>query len=348
MASDYTNTYNTTARTTVTVDDMIRFAYKEAGKLSEEITPEYVNDARLALWYILINLANKGVNLWLLEYMVFGSEAQTRQYQMPRGTVDVRVANYRLMTRPTTTTDSSGGAFDAVDVDVEYVIPAGGTAEAYYEEGFRFLSAGFNSAQEGVSLDVEYSLDEGVTWTKITTVTNGVFNTWGYQQIDSSPFASYWRFKNTSTEDIAVRALSLASQQQDIPLARLNRDSYFNLPNKDFPSTRSLQYWFDRQVTPIMNVWPVPQNYFQTFQLLLEMQPQDVGRLTNEIAVPDRWLPAMQKQLSAAIAKILPGIDEARIGRLVAEANELTRTAEDEDRDKSPIYFTPNLSYYTR
>lgn len=347
MASNYNNTSNTTAQTIVTVDDMIRFAYKEAGKLSEEITPEYVNDARLALWYILINLSNRGVNLWLLEYMVFGSEAQQRQYRMPRGTVDVRVANYRQLTRPETTTDSTGGAFNTTDVNTEYVINAGGTAEAYYAEEFRFLSAGFMSTVDNATLELQYSFD-GVTWVSLGNVTNGVVNSWGYLQLDGPPLASYWRFKNNSLVNLPVRALSLASVQQDIPLARLNRDSYFNLPNKDFTSNRSLQFWFDREVTPIMNIWPVPENYFQAFQLLIEMQPQDVGRLTDELAVPDRWLPAMQKQLSAAVAKLLPGVDENRIGRLTAEAKELTTTAEDEDRDKSPIYLAPNISYYTR
>jgi len=160
--------------------------------------------------------------------------------------------------------------------------------------------------------------------------------------------AQFWRFRNASASSVTVRALSLASVQQDIPLARLNRDSYFNLPNKDFLSNRSLQYWFDRQVTPIINLWPVPQDYFQAFQFIVEMQPQDVGKLTNEIAVPDRWMPAMQKQLSAAVSKILPGVDETRIARLTLESKELTVTAEDEDRDRSPIYFAPNISYYTR
>ena len=73
MASNYDNTSNTTAMTTITVDQLISFAYKEAGKLSEELTPEYINAIRQALWYILINLSNRGVNLWLLEYVVFGS-----------------------------------------------------------------------------------------------------------------------------------------------------------------------------------------------------------------------------------------------------------------------------------
>jgi len=347
MASNYSNTSNTTAQTAVTVDDMIRFAYKEAGKLSEELTPEYINDIRLALWYILINLSNRGVNLWLLEYMVFGSEAQQREYTMPRGTVDVRVANYRQMTRPSTTTDNIFGAFNTTSTDVDYTIAAGDSAHAYYEDGYRFLSAGFYSKQQGVSLTVEYSYDD-ITWVTLGTVTNGVFNNWGYLQLDGSPLAKFWRFRNESASDIVVQALSLASVQQDIPLARLNRDSYFNLPNKDFQGNRGLQFWFDRQVTPIMNIWPVPQDAFQAFQLVVEMQPQDVGRLTNEIAVPDRWLPAMQKQLSAATAKLLPGIDEGRITRLSNEAKELTLTAEDEDRDKSPIYFQPNISYYTK
>lgn len=347
MASNYDNTSNTTAQTTVTIDDMIRFAYKEAGKLSEEITPEYVKDARLALWYLLINLSNKGVNLWLLENMMIGSLAGQREYTMPRGTVDVRVANYRLATRPSTTSDSTGGAFDAQTVDVPYTIAgSNGAATAFYAPAIKPLSIGFYSPQD-ISLIAEYSLD-GVVWETLGTVTNGVVNRWGYLQLDGAPIANYWRLRNATAFSVEVNAISVATAQQDIPIARLNRDSYFNLPNKDFPSTRSLQYWFDRQVTPIMNLWPVPQNAFQTFQLLVEMQPQDVGRLTNEIAVPDRWLPAMQKQLSASVAKILPGIDENRIARLVAEAAELTRTAEDEDRDKSPIYFAPNISYYTR
>ena len=346
MASNYNNTSNTTAQTAITVDEMIAHAYLESGKLAEEMTPEYVNAARRALWYILINLSNRGVNLWLLDYVMFGGEGQTRQYTMPRGTVDVRVANYRLVTRPSTTLDTLFGAFNTTSIAVPYTIPAGGNAMAYYETAYAFLSAGFYSTEK-ITLEVDYSYDN-ITWTNLGQVSNGVINNWGYLQIDGSPTASYWRFRNASASNVVVNALSLGSVQQDIPLARLNRDSYFNLPNKDFESNRSLQFWFDRQVTPIMNLWPVPQDAFQAFQVLLELQPQDVGKLTNELAVPDRWMPCMQKQLSAAVAKLLPGIDENRIGRLTMEAKELTLQAEEEDRDKSPIYFQPNISYYTK
>lgn len=347
MASNYSNTSNTTGQTTITVDQLISFAYKEAGKLSEELTPEYINAARQALWYILINLSNRGVNLWLLEYIVFGSEAQTRQYTMPVGTVDVREANYRLMTRPSTTTDNVYGAFNTTSTEIDYSILAGASAQAYFEDGYRFLSAGFLSKDSGITLSVEYSFDN-ITWVPITTVTNGVINKWGYSQIDGSPLAKYWRFRNASASTVTVKALSLASVQQDVPIARLNRNDYFSLPNKDFLGQRSLQFWFDRQVTPVANMWPVPQDAFQAFQFVLEMQPQDVGRLTNEIAIPDRWVPAIQGQLSHRLSKLLPGIDPARIQMLKQDAAEATLTAEEEDRDKSPIYFRPNISYYTK
>jgi hypothetical protein len=347
MASNYNNTSNTTAQTTITVDQLISFAYSEAGKLPEELTPEYVNRARQALWYILINLSNRGVNLWLLDYIVMGSEAQRRQYTMPVGTVDVRVTNYRSLTRPSTTTDNTGGAFDTYDTDLEYPIAAGASAEAYYFDSTRFLSAGFYCDTANTSLQIEFSYDD-ITWASLGTVTNSDVNKWGYLQIDGSPQANYWRFRNTTASTINVRALSLASVQQDIPMARLNRDDYFSLPNKDFPGTRALQFWFDRQVTPVINLWPVPQNAFQAYQFVIEMQPQDVGKLTNEIAVPDRWVPAIQGQLSHRLAKLLPGIDPARIAMLKQDAAEATLSAEEEDRDKSPIYFRPNVSYYTR
>ena len=346
MASNYDNTSNTTGQTTISVDQLISFAYKEAGKLSEELTPEYVNAARQALWYILINLSNRGVNLWLLEYIVMGSEAQQRAYTLPVGTVDIREANYRTLTKPSATTDTTL-VFNTNTLDLSYSIAAGASASAFFSGSPRFLSAGFYCETPNKTLTVEYSYDN-ITWATIGTVSNSAVNNWGYLQIDGSPAAGFWRFRNTSASAIVVKSLSLASVQQDIPMARMNRNDYFSLPNKDFLSVRALQFWMDRQVTPEINVWPVPQNAFQVFQFVIELQPQDVGTLTDEIAIPDRWVPAIQGQLSHRLAKLLPGIDPARIQMLKQDAAEATLSAEEEDRDKSPIFFRPNVSYYTR
>jgi hypothetical protein len=44
----------------------------------------------------------------------------------------------------------------------------------------------------------------------------------------------------------------------------------------------------------------------------------------------------------------LPGVDFNRIQYLEGQAEKYLGMAEEEERDKSPIYFAPNISVYTR
>ena len=60
----YSNTYN---QTKITVDQLVSYAYRKAGKTAEEMTPEYVNAGKQALFYILQNSVNRGVNLWYMQ-----------------------------------------------------------------------------------------------------------------------------------------------------------------------------------------------------------------------------------------------------------------------------------------
>ena len=58
----YSGTYD---QTKITVDQIISYAYRDAGKQAEEITPEYSNAGKQALFYILQNSVNRGINIWL-------------------------------------------------------------------------------------------------------------------------------------------------------------------------------------------------------------------------------------------------------------------------------------------
>ena len=44
----------------------------------------------------------------------------------------------------------------------------------------------------------------------------------------------------------------------------------------------------------------------------------------------------------------LPGVDMPRIQYLEQQAEKYLNMVEQEERDKSPIYFAPNISVYTR
>jgi hypothetical protein len=84
----------TTGNTTINVDQLISYAYRDAGKTAEEITPEYVQAAKQALFYNLQNLSNLGVNLWLLENVLVGAVNAQQYLELPSTTIDVREANW--------------------------------------------------------------------------------------------------------------------------------------------------------------------------------------------------------------------------------------------------------------
>jgi hypothetical protein len=74
----------------------------------------------------------------------------------------------------------------------------------------------------------------------------------------------------------------------------------------------------------------------------------DVGTLTEEIEVPQRWFNALVYLLAAALAEITPTVDPSLIQILDQKALRALNQAEMEERDNSPIYFTPNIGVYTR
>ena len=77
--------------------------------------------------------------------------------------------------------------------------------------------------------------------------------------------------------------------------------------------------------------------------------PHDLGGdLSGEIEIPQRWYLAIQNMLAHQMAMELPTVQGDRISYLEGQAEKYWNIAEQEERDKSPIYFAPNISYYTR
>jgi hypothetical protein len=354
----------TTNQTKINVDQLVSYAFRDAGKTAEEITPEYVDAAKQALFYNLQNLSNLGVNLWLLEDFVIGAQTNQPWITLPPGTIDVREANWVYIVNPSITSalpisNPNSPALFNQTTNADLNLHATSTLNenwfgASYSPGTRIFYVGFNAYCPGTTatynLDFEVSND-GITWNvwESFPATTLADREWAYFTINATQEFYYFRIKNrTTTATFSLRAIQFAQSQQVIPLARLNRDDYWNLPNKQFPSQRSLQYWYDRQIDPSMYLWPVPNNNYQVFQLIIEKEMQDVGTLTNEIYVPNRWITSVQASLSHKLSLQLPGVDVTRIQYLEGQADKLFMQANNEERDKSPIYFQPNISYYTR
>jgi len=350
----------TTNQTKINVDQLISYAFRDAGKTAEEITPEYVDAAKQALFYILMNMSNRGVNLWMLENYLMGPLETQQSISLPPGTIDVREANWVYVINseaseylPVTNPDSP--AVFAQNLDIVSTSEVGKPyfgityqqAQSVYYVGFNAYAPAGNTVTYNFAYEVS---DDGVNWTTVKQFPATTLNDrqWAYFNINITPLHQYYRLRETVEATFSIRQMVFSTSQQVIPLARLNRDDYWSLPNKQFPSQRALQYWYDRTIDPSMYLWPVPNNDFQMFQLIIEKELQDVGSLTNELYVPNRWIGCVQAALSHKLAIQLPAVDLPRIQYLEAQATKLEYDAAQEERDKSPIYFQPNISYYTR
>ena len=74
----------------------------------------------------------------------------------------------------------------------------------------------------------------------------------------------------------------------------------------------------------------------------------DVGDLYGEVEIPQYFYQAIQCMLAHQMSQELPNVDLTKIQYLEAQAEKYFIMAEQEERDKSPIYYSPNISVYTR
>jgi hypothetical protein len=347
----------TVGTTVVNVQTFIDHAARRSGKLAEELTSEQVASARTLLVFLLSNLINQGIQYWAIEKKVFGLNVDQYEYQLPLGGVDVLNALYRQMQRPTGTySASSGVAANAFDNDTStkdvQSAPNGnisvnfGANNEVYAGSIGILPG----ASGSYHILLETSAD-GVTWSVLedTGVTAWVDNQWLWYDIDPGASQQYYRMRETGGNTLSVREFYIGNMSREITMSRLNRDDYTNLPNKNFTANQPFQFWFNRTIPQAtINLWPVPNSAFIQMVVWYSRQVMDVGDLTNELEIPQRWYLAVLAMLSHQLALELPGVDLQRVTYLEGQAEKYFNMAEQEERDKSPIYFSPNISVYTR
>jgi len=148
---------------------------------------------------------------------------------------------------------------------------------------------------------------------------------------------------------LSLRELFFGNNSTEITMARLNRDDYTNLPNKNFTANQPFQYWFNRTIPQSkIYLWPVPSDPFIQMTVWYSRQIDDVGALTDELEVPQRWYEATVMMLAHRMSLELPGVPLDRVQYLEAQAEKYLGQSEAEERDKSPIYLAPAIGVYTR
>ena len=356
----------TVGQTVISVQTLIDHGARRAGKFAEELTVEQVQSAKESLFYLLSNLINQGIQYFAIKKQVFGLNANQYEYLLPVGGNDVLNALYRTLTQPSGVYTSSAGGVVAYiydqDVDTYCVqtTPNGNFAVNYafpsvYGNPQYIGSIGIMPYVAGGGNQVwnyvfEYSQD-AITWNTLYTGTNVTVTDkqWIWQDIDPGANCSFYRIRATGGTTLALRQLYFGCNSTEITMARLNRDDYTNLPNKNFTANQPFQFWLNRTIPQAtITVWPTPSNSFVQMTVWYSAYVQDVGALSGQLAIPDRWYLAIQCMLAHQMSQELPGVAVDRIQYLEGQAEKYFQMAEQEERDKSPIYMAPNISPYTR
>jgi hypothetical protein len=347
----------TVGQTVVSVQKFIDQGARMSGKLAEELTVEQVQGSKHALFFILSNLINQGINYWCISKKVYGLKADQYEYLLPLGGNDVLNALYRTLNRPSGSVSASSGiAANATDgnidtIDTQTAINGNITINYGTDNPIYAGSIGILPGTSGsFHILLEYSTD-GSTWKLLedTGVETWVDNEWLWYDIDPGANVQYYRMRETGGNTLAVREFFVGNNSTEVTMARLNRDDYTNLPNKNFTANQPYQYWFNRTLPQSKIVlWPAPSDPFVQMTIWYSRQVMDVGDLYDELEIPQYFYQAIQMMLAHQMSLILPGVDLARVTYLEGQADKYFTMAENENRDRSPIYYAPNISVYTR
>ena len=141
---------------------------------------------------------------------------------------------------------------------------------------------------------------------------------------------------------IDVLSMVVRRDNNDLSMERISRDTYLSIPSKT-TTGRPTQFFIDRQITPQIKVWPLPDNGTDilVFDCLTRIQNADA--FTNTIEVPFRFYPCLAAGLAYYLAiKKAPD----RIQLLKAIYDEEFDRAQAEDRDRASFSVAPSLRYY--
>jgi hypothetical protein len=176
------------------------------------------------------------------------------------------------------------------------------------------------------------------------TVPSGTFTS-GETITGGTSLASTTISASPSLDDVRstidVLSAVVRRSDSDISISRISRDDYLSIPTKSSKG-RPIQFYVDRQITPVIKVWLTPENSTDVIIYDRLIRIDDADSSINTVEVPFRFYPCLAAGLAYYISmKRAP--DRMQFLKAVYE-EEFLRAAE-EDRDRASFSVVPSYSY---
>ena len=204
----------------------------------------------------------------------------------------------------------------------------------YVEEAFERCGLEYRTGYDGVTARRSLNL-------LFADWANRGLNQWTIAQRTQTVTTSDGDY-DLGTDVIDVLSMVIRRSSTDFSMTRISRDEYLSIPNKTTKG-RPTQFFIDRQVTPQIKIWPVPENSTDVLHFDCLTRIEDADTFTNTVEVPFRFYPCLAAGLAYYIAiKKAPD----RIQLLKAIYDEEFDRAQAEDRDRASFNVVPSLQYY--
>ena len=146
---------------------------------------------------------------------------------------------------------------------------------------------------------------------------------------------------SNAASTIDVLSAVITKDSTDLSIDRVSREAFINIPNKT-SSGRITQYFLDRQLTPVLKVWPAPNNDTDIIKFNRLTRMDDADIYTNSLDLPFRFYPCLAAGLAYYIAmKRAPN----RLQMLKSVYEEEFDRAATEDRDRASFTVVPAVNY---
>ena len=214
-----------------------------------------------------------------------------------------------------------------------FALDTGEVIEEAYELAGLEARTGYDAATARRSLNVMFA-----DWS------NRGINIWTIAEVSltlTESTASYTL--NSYDIDVleAVIRRTTNGTQTDYQLSRVGRMEYLNIPNKT-TEARPTEFFVDRQATPVLYLWPTPENSTDIFVSYRIQRIDDVTASAQDQEVPSRVITSMGCWVAYYMAlKKNP----ERVPMLLQIYEQDLKRAQDEDRGRASLHLVPKATY---
>lgn len=310
----------------IQVELLIREAYERIGISGDFLDTLKMESARRSINFLLLDWMNKTVNLWTLQNTFLSLIPGRFKYDLPENLQDIVQLNLRTSSRQSflqsgtpqsntgNTYDGLGGgtAADAFDGnEATACIQTAADGNISYDFGLNNQrTVTFVGIESNVTRDYILTIERCPTdptnlasWEPFIIIPEQTYvagNIIWIEVLDPVPARAY-RIREVGTETLNIREIYFNNNVLDYALSNVSRYEYNTYPNK-YLQSRPTVYYVDRQVVPVLYLWPAPTVQYNCITYSYKRMMEDTGLYTETIDIPAKMYPALVWGLSYHLA----------------------------------------------